>query len=190
MSRPPLVRAGDRFGALTVIGESSNTERHRKWKCRCDCGELTEVYQHHLLSGEVRSCGCRRESKYQQEQYYELAERYGITWIGKELPTNTHSPTLWRCEHGHQFSRSYNSLLSARNICPECYRLSRVKQEEDYHNLAYSRGFRWLGDKVPPNTLTPTLWSCGAGHKWQARYNAIQRGTGCPECYRLSRRKG
>lgn len=32
------------------------------WKCICDCGNITHVSSHELLSGDTKSCGCQKES--------------------------------------------------------------------------------------------------------------------------------
>ncbi|MCA9731182.1 DEAD/DEAH box helicase family protein [candidate division KSB1 bacterium] len=61
----------------------------------------------------------------------------------------------------------------------------KKKTREDYHILAESRGFRWLGPEVS-TTKTLTTWECPRGHQWQAIYNNIQQGRDCPFC---SRRK-
>lgn len=186
------IRIGERFGALTVIEDKgTNHESRREWRCRCDCGAETVVLQSNLLSGKTRSCGCRIDSRRTVDDYTALAEEFGIAWRGTDLPRDVNTKTLWYCPVcGHTWQSTYNVMVRKQAPCPRCNRERLKKGAEDYHTLAGERGFRWLGDKVPPNTLTPTLWGCGAGHKWQARYNAIQRGTGCPECYRLSRRKG
>lgn len=57
--------------------------------------------------------------------------------------------------------------------------------EQDYINLADSRGFVWLGP-FPDNALTKTGWQCSIGHIWNARYNDISGGNGCPQCARHS----
>ena len=57
----------------------------------------------------------------------------------------------------------------------------RRKTPDDYHALAKERGFHWLGPEVP-NARTKTGWKCAHGHKWEAVYDAIQRGGGCPTC--------
>jgi phosphatidylserine/phosphatidylglycerophosphate/cardiolipin synthase-like enzyme len=59
----------------------------------------------------------------------------------------------------------------------------RKKIPEDYHVLAESRGFRWLGPEVS-TTKTLTTWECPKGHQWQAIYNNIQQGRDCPYCTR------
>lgn len=45
---------GQRFGRLTVIGYIGDT----KWRCICECGNVTDVRSYHLKTGETRSCGC------------------------------------------------------------------------------------------------------------------------------------
>lgn len=54
---------------------------------------------------------------------------------------------------------------------------------DDYHTLAESRGFRWLGPEVR-TTKTLTTWECPKGHQWKAIYNNIQQGRDCPFCAR------
>ena len=55
------------------------------------------------------------------------------------------------------------------------------KLPEDYHKLAQEKDFEWLGPKVF-NTHTKTWWRCSKGHKWEAIYDSLRDGTGCPFC--------
>jgi hypothetical protein len=50
--------AGMRFGHLLVLGLAPNPPSGR-WRCRCDCGELTTPYGRALRLGRTRSCGHR-----------------------------------------------------------------------------------------------------------------------------------
>ena len=52
---------GRRFGQLLVIERVPKIDRYARFRCRCDCGALTEVRGSHLRAGHVRSCGCLRE---------------------------------------------------------------------------------------------------------------------------------
>jgi hypothetical protein len=57
---PRLVdRTGQRFGKLVVL-ERSGTNALKKvlWKCRCDCGNETDVVAGSLVTGNTTSCGC------------------------------------------------------------------------------------------------------------------------------------
>lgn len=59
--------SGQRFGRLVVIKEAepyyppNSNKRHRKWLCKCDCGNYCNAYQGGLLSGETKSCSCLRK---------------------------------------------------------------------------------------------------------------------------------
>lgn len=49
---------GKHFGFLTVIGINDPGEIKR-FKCQCDCGNIKNVRPIELVSGMVKSCGCR-----------------------------------------------------------------------------------------------------------------------------------
>lgn len=50
--------AGQRFGRLQAIGESTEPGRKIKWVCLCDCGEVSTVNSDSLRRGHTSSCGC------------------------------------------------------------------------------------------------------------------------------------
>ena len=51
---------GRRFGRLVVIGKAGQG----KWKCQCDCGNVSIVFGSNLRRGNTRSCGClKRDTK-------------------------------------------------------------------------------------------------------------------------------
>ena len=57
---------GQRFGRLTVI-RMVGRKRVALWECRCDCGNITNVWQSTLSQGRTVSCGCyhrERVTKY------------------------------------------------------------------------------------------------------------------------------
>lgn len=50
---------GKRFGRLVVVGKLPERRRkHIVWKCKCDCGETSEVLGYNLRYGKTKSCGC------------------------------------------------------------------------------------------------------------------------------------
>lgn len=59
--------------------------------------------------------------------------------------------------------------------------MKRRKVPKDYHELAQKRDLEWLGPIVF-NTRTKTQWRCPEGHEWEAIYNSLRDGTGCPFC--------
>lgn len=76
-----IVREGQQFTRLTVIGESFYCENHYKFSvCRCECGVVTVVSCSNLKRGMSRSCGCLKR---------ELAsKRLKVT--GEKHPTFQH----------------------------------------------------------------------------------------------------
>lgn len=57
-ARPTRVRAGERYGTLTVI-ERVGDLRYTRWLCRCDCGAERITSGGPLTARSVRSCGAR-----------------------------------------------------------------------------------------------------------------------------------
>ena len=59
--------SGQDFGWLTVesfvgLGRASNGRSKRLWLCRCRCGMGKTVSSRDLLSGDTKSCGCRKNA--------------------------------------------------------------------------------------------------------------------------------
>ena len=54
-------RIGEKYGKLTILEVSERKDKQGKQCyriCQCECGELTEVYIGHLITGHTQSCGC------------------------------------------------------------------------------------------------------------------------------------
>lgn len=60
-SRVPEDLTGQKFGKLTVLGDSGRRRDGSGgmiWKCLCSCGQEKEIRQDALVSGAAASCGC------------------------------------------------------------------------------------------------------------------------------------
>lgn len=53
-------RLGKRYGRLTVVAITNRRTSSSEiiWRCKCDCGSMTEVIGGHLGDGHTTSCGC------------------------------------------------------------------------------------------------------------------------------------
>lgn len=49
---------GQVFNKLTVLEWNQSKQ---KWKCQCECGNITYVCTHHLKIGHTKSCGCYKK---------------------------------------------------------------------------------------------------------------------------------
>jgi hypothetical protein len=63
MSKPSTIKAGDKFGKLTVIKKSRSRFDYRglklgMWLCKCNCEGTKIVSCSHLKNGSTKSCGC------------------------------------------------------------------------------------------------------------------------------------
>ena len=118
---------GMRFGRLMVVGlaDRSNTGRIR-WECKCDCGNVSKVLTHCLVSGRIVSCGC-----YQREKVGDMSRTHG------QYKTRLHriwNNMLQRC--GNPKNDSY-STYGAKGIavCDEW------KDFENFYEWAMSSGY-------------------------------------------------
>lgn len=72
---------GKRFGQLTVLEKTDKRYYgYVVWKCKCDCGNITEVPMHNLsYNNMVKSCGCMLKKNQQSFNKAEATDtRYVI----------------------------------------------------------------------------------------------------------------
>lgn len=56
--------SGQKYGKLTVIKRlQNNTHKGSVWLCKCDCGNIVNVWGNCLRSGNTKSCGCLRKEQ-------------------------------------------------------------------------------------------------------------------------------
>lgn len=49
---------GQRFNNLIVVSREPSLNGKSRWKCKCDCGNITIVSGYNLKNNSVKSCGC------------------------------------------------------------------------------------------------------------------------------------
>jgi len=87
---------GMRFGRLRAVCRDPEPNRHAKWLCACDCGNMSSVPQSSLIGKrKTSSCGCWRNEKnavrhFKHRQRFSLAYR---SWANmKQRTTNPNNP--------------------------------------------------------------------------------------------------
>lgn len=96
---------GKRFGRLTVIELSESNQNILKrtmWKCRCDCGNETDVAADKLKSGDTQSCGCYQADRAHEENFENLiGQKFNhltvIDCAPKKKLKEGNSVTMWKC---------------------------------------------------------------------------------------------
>lgn len=121
-------RKGELYGKLTVLRELSRPKaRDRLWECMCICGNLTEVWQANLLTGNTTSCGCKRKEPKERPPVIEVnsGDVVGQSKIIKELDPKIYTngykerKVLLMCSCGEEYMRSLYKLGSSTK-CPRC----------------------------------------------------------------------
>ena len=70
-----------KFGSLQVINKIGvNKYNYIIWHCKCDCGNECDVLSRELLSGNAKSCGCRKSTQ-PETDIENLLIKYNIKYI-------------------------------------------------------------------------------------------------------------
>lgn len=123
---PELI--GKHINMLTVLEYDKNKV---KYKCKCDCGNITYATSTMLLNSEVISCGCSK-IKYlpgQKINNIELLERIdSVHW-------------KCRCHCGKEFITMTSNLIKGHTMSCGCQRLERFQatMKERYGEVSYAK---------------------------------------------------
>ena len=79
---------GKHFGKLTVLEYDPGQQ---KWKCQCDCGNLTYKNTGHLNAGTAKSCGCRQKQDL-------IGKRFGKLVVLEKSGNRRRGHYLWICQ--------------------------------------------------------------------------------------------
>ena len=160
-----VINPGDRFGMLTVISLDGS-----KATCRCDCGKTVTVFRHNLLSGNTRSCGCKRNKT---EFRLKPGDRFGMLTI---LSDQNSRNILCRCDCGKTVTVFRFNLSSGNTMSCGCQRNKtefRLKPGDRFGMLTI------LSDQNSRNILC----RCDCGNEVSVRRysltSGITRSCGC-----------
>ena len=153
---------------------------------QCEYGHQWNTSTYNSLN---HGCGCPICSNVSKtlEDYQQLAISRGFKYLSNDIPQNVSTPGgIFECEYGHQWNTGcYNSLQKGCG-CPCCLGLVK-KTLKDYQELALSKGFKYLSNTIPLNTVIKGgLFECENGHQLNSiSYNHLQQGHGCSRCVGL-----
>lgn len=112
---------GQRFGRLLVLCDDGtrSSDGTIKWKCRCDCGNITHVSTTNLTSGNTQSCGCLQKertiaSRKKENRYYESNDvihaftSNGIEFLVDVTDWNDVKHICWCDSHDGRISGTHN----------------------------------------------------------------------------------
>lgn len=59
-----------RFGLLLVKEYIGKSKYQHRWRCQCDCGNVSTVQGNHLIHGNTKSCGCLHKRKGKNSPFF------------------------------------------------------------------------------------------------------------------------
>lgn len=89
---------GKKFGMLTALNYELHDDNHWRWRCKCDCGNITYAFGYELKKLTRVSCGCYKKTE-------EYRQRHGICC---NQYRTYHETLCLTCEHA----------TNKKNLCP------------------------------------------------------------------------
>lgn len=118
--------SGQKFGRWTVLEYSSE---HHRWKCLCECGNISYVASTFLKSGRSKSCGCWSAELYRETRLEDLTGcTFGHLTVLQQAedyicPSGNKMITwLCQCDCGEKVKVSASDLRSGHQLSCGCLR--------------------------------------------------------------------
>ena len=132
-----LLPKGVKNNFLTIIEPICVEGKPTKYRCRCDCGNITIITKQAFLSGDTKSCGCYAKQRMSLigKQYNPIKDITGIKFgkLTPKQPTDQRQgkSVVWEClcDCG---STHYASLSNLSNGCVDrCSKCSCISRGEE-----------------------------------------------------------
>ncbi|HHD2751341.1 TPA: zinc-ribbon domain-containing protein [Clostridium perfringens] len=185
-------------GELTPYDVVCGSGKKVWWKC--EKGHKWEVSVHNRAKGS--SCPYCSNKKVSEDNCLahtnpELAKEWHPDKNGKLTPydvlAGSGKKVWWKCEKGHE----WQARICNRNSGSKCHYCTgqKVTIDKSLARINPELAKEWHPSKngeVTPEILghgshKKVWWKCKKGHEWQANIYSRSAGSGCPECYKLSR---
>lgn len=188
-----LEEKGRKFKIHIPVDKTGNEPIRTKDKIIITC--LTDGYEFSsspLFVLEDRNCmKCiGKVKKTFEEVKREIEDKHPVEILSCEYEyKNNKSPLILRCEKdGHIWKTNANKLLQGRG-CPKCAGKVKVTYK-DLLSIVKNNNITVLSKKEDlKNSRSYIKLKCDIDkYEWEASYNSLQRGHGCPKCAGNNRR--
>lgn len=174
-------------GGICLSKHYINSHTNLEWKC--SAGHKWEATPGSIKSGSwCKKCaGLELDTI---ENMRAIAKQKGGNCVSNQY-INAKTKLLWICSEGHQWSAAPDKIKRGR-WCPKCARIKSGSSQRLTIEEMQAIAIKYRGmclSAIYKNNRAKLLWMCEKGHKWKARPSDVKKGTWCPECYNLRRRK-
>lgn len=115
------------FGELIALEptEKRSKEKSIIWKCQCSCGNITEIPIKDLVSGNTKSCGCKKNKSFGEEKIIQILNKNNISFIREYTPININNLS---------FKPRFDFYLPFQNILIEYDGIQHFKKGNGYYD--------------------------------------------------------
>ena len=179
---------GQRFGKLVAVNpidEPTKSGQHKRWVCRCDCGETAIVTSDHLKKGTTKSCGCinhgktgtrlyriwshmRSRCQNPKDENYKNYGARGIT-VCKEWARDFMAFYNWAISSGYNDGLTIDRTDNSKGYSPENCRWADMRTQAN--NTRSNRKITYNGE-----TKTLAEWARIIGVKQNTLLYRLKRG--------------
>ena len=125
---------------------------------------------------------CTGKIRKTKEQYAEWLKQDGRGYVALEPYVNKSTKILHQCPEGHKWLANPDNIKHRGSGCPHCS--GRIPQ--DYYEWLELDGRGYVTLEPYVNARKNILHQCAEGHQWSATPDNIKRGTGCPDCCKIT----
>lgn len=124
---------GQRFNYLVVIERVANQGAVTRWKCQCDCGNITIVQGGELKNNSTKSCGCFKKAIKDTNSQNLIGKKFGrltvVSFIEVKKP---HKYFECICDCGTTIVARENNLKSGCTKSCGCLKIEELKKRHHF----------------------------------------------------------
>lgn len=160
-----------KFGRLTPLYRIKNTSKGRgaKWRCQCDCGNVTDVLAANLKRNHTLSCGCLQKEKTSQVRFLdETGNRYGRLVVMERdvdyISSTGKKRVQWKCkcDCGNIVTIDGVSLRQGLTTSCGCYRSEQISNRVNDKYIGQTFHYITVLEKTNNKIESSgeTIWKC------------------------------
>lgn len=144
------------FGKLLALERApKRNDKYTRWKCQCECGQITEVRTDYLRNGHTTSCGCEKNKHF--KKYDLIGQKFGrLTVIERDPPESQ----LCQCDCGKIVSVLTYNLTNGNTQSCGCLQKERTSATSLISLVGNRYGKLTVIERVENNRFGHVCYRC------------------------------